>query len=102
MGSEEMAYLNTKKILEQQMIDYYRQMFKRGYISTEEVKFLKQGIVFRYLKVVELNMRPDILTEREHYMETGQFHKLYRDNSEDPYKSRTAENDGKLDEFVPN
>ena len=41
MGSEEMAYLNTKKILEQQMIDYYRQMFRRGYISTDEVKFLK-------------------------------------------------------------
>lgn len=51
-------------------------MFRRGYVSKEEVAFLKQGVVFRYLKVVELNMRPDILTEREHYMETGQFHKI--------------------------
>ena len=29
------------------------------------------GVVFKYLKLVELNVRPDELAEREQYLKTG-------------------------------
>ena len=57
------------------MIEYYSEMDKQGMLNKNEVKFIKKGIVFKHLKLVHLNMRPDELAEREHFMKTGSFTK---------------------------
>ena len=47
------------------------------------MQFLKQGVVFKYLKLFHLNMRPDELNAREHYIKMGDFSRVKRKQSSD-------------------
>jgi len=43
------------------IINYYKDMIRRGYIGKKEIDFFKQGVVFDTLKLVVYGMRPDEL-----------------------------------------
>jgi len=71
MGSEEIEFQKTKKFLQGQLISYYKEMHARGFIGKVENKFIKQGVVFKPIKLAVFGMRPEELEERELYIKNG-------------------------------
>lgn len=69
------------------MLAYYKEMEAIGCFKKKETDFLKQGIIFKYLKLFHFNMRPDELNEKEHFMKLGDFSKIKRSHSEESLKS---------------
>ena len=55
---------------------YYRDKEKRGHLTPKEIKFVKGGVVFRYLKLMVFSMRPDELDIKAHYIKKGEGHKV--------------------------
>lgn len=55
------------------MIDYIKDMRKRGYIGEKEISFLKQGVMFNTIKLAIFGFRPDDLMERKHLIESGKY-----------------------------
>lgn len=58
------------------MIDYHKDMERRGYIGKKEKDFMKSGVVFNTIKLAIYGMRPDELTERTYLIKTGQYDKI--------------------------
>ena len=69
-------------------------------MSTNEIKFLKKGVVFRYLKLAHFNMRTDELMQKEHFIRLGDYSKA-RPRSEDSgggYETNRTKNNKDKDE----
>ena len=58
------------------MIDYMKDMKKRGYIGSKEVRFLESGIMFNTIKLAIFGFRPDDLMERKHLIKQNKYWKL--------------------------
>ena len=54
---------------------YVKEQDKKGFLSLEEKKFLKEGVLFRPIKLAQ-GMRIDVLNEKTLYIKNGQFEKL--------------------------
>ena len=87
---EQIQFNKTQKMLQEQMLAYYKEMEALGCFKKKETDFLKQGIIFKYLKLFHFNMRPDELNEKEHFMKIGDFSRVRRSISEDSDKSNDS------------
>ena len=66
MGSEEIRFEVKLKQLKDQQMAYFNESEKN--LTPKELKFLKQGVVFRHIKVFALKLRHDEILEREYYI----------------------------------
>lgn len=80
-GSEEQSFLKAKKFLQKRMISYFREMEQRGYLTANEKRFLKQGVMFRTLKLAVFDIRQEDLNEKELLIKNGQHAMVGRPSS---------------------
>ena len=74
IGVEEVEFQKIYKILNSQLIHYTKEMIKRGYLNQNEQKFIKQGVVWKPIKMAVYGMRPDEIEEKVFYIKQKQFH----------------------------
>ena len=55
------------------MIEYIKDMKKRGYLGEKEIKFLESGIMFHTVKLAIFGFRPDDLMERKHLIKSDKY-----------------------------
>ena len=70
---EEALYIQTKKFLQEQYLSYFKQMKKLGSIRENEIKFLKQGVIFRIIKSRMFAMREDNINARINLIKSGHY-----------------------------
>ena len=75
-GQEEVQYQNSLKFIQETLINYFRDMDRRGYLSKAEKKLIKSGVVFRPIKLAVYGMRPEELNERALYIKSGKSEML--------------------------
>ena len=71
IGTEEASFNKALKHLQDMVLEYYKDMEKRGYMNNGEKKLLKQGVMFKTIKRQAFGMREEDLKERTHLIKTG-------------------------------
>lgn len=71
---------------------YYRD--KEKLLNPKEIKFVKKGVVFRYIKNMVFSMRPDELDIKAHYIRKGEVHRVRPSSSESTNTVKTKKSIG--------